>query len=106
MLHPATRRIDSFAWNQLHASIAVVRVYIDDALRENDRKEAQTCIRQIFEYLRSDKFGRGCFCELGVDLLDIIRAFVNDVRLDERYRKLTVASMISQVESRRQIISP
>ncbi|MDI3559849.1 hypothetical protein [Bradyrhizobium sp. Arg816] len=98
MLHPMLGRRDSFAWAQLHAAIAIVRVYIVDALEEGDWKEAKSCLSDVFEYLRSDRFGKAAKNELGVDVLDILRHFQDDQRIDERYRKQSLVQMIEQIE--------
>jgi len=99
MLHPALMRRDELAWRQLHAAIAVVRVYIDDALRDGDWNEAKTCLSDVFEYLRSDRHGKASKRELGIDILDVLRAFQNDERIDPRYREKTLAPMIERIES-------
>lgn len=98
MLHPMLRRRDAFAWAQLHVAIAIVRVYIADALDDGDWKEAKICLSDVFEYVRSDKFGKVAKQELGVDLVDILRHFQDDQRIDERYRKQSLSNMINQIE--------
>lgn len=99
MLHPGLMRRDQFAWKQLHAIIAVVRLYIDDALRDGDWQEAKECLSDVFEYLRSNPFGKAAKRELGVDILDILKHFQNDERIDGRYRKMTLSNMIERIES-------
>jgi hypothetical protein len=98
MLHPLLARRDSFAWAQLHAAIAIVCVYIADALDADDWNEAKNCLSDVFEYVRSDQFGRVAKQELGVDALEILRRFQDDQRIDERYRKQTLAKMIERIE--------
>jgi len=100
MLHPMLGRRDNFAWAQLHAVVAIVRVHIADALEAGDWKEARNCLSDVFEYLRSEPFGRAAKQELGVDVLEILRRFQDDERIDERYRKQSLAKMIEEIEER------
>jgi hypothetical protein len=48
MLHPSMRRTGTIAEKQLHASVIIVRRYIDDALSDGDWKEAKDCLRTLF----------------------------------------------------------
>ncbi len=98
MVHPMLLRRDAFAWAQLHAAVAIVRVYIADALDAGDWKEAKSCLAEVFAYIRSDKFGKAAQKELGVDLVEILRRFQDDPRIDERYRQLSLSKMIAQIE--------
>jgi hypothetical protein len=41
-------RRDSFAWAQLHAAVAIVRVPIADALEAGDWTEAKNCLSDVF----------------------------------------------------------
>jgi hypothetical protein len=102
MLSPATMRRDRFAWKQLHVSIAVLKIYISDALDDGDIEEANQCFREIFNYLRSGHYGRRVAYELGVDPLQILEQFASDSRLDERYRELTLGKMIDRIQRARQ----
>jgi hypothetical protein len=101
MLSPATMRRDRFAWRQLHAALATLKVYISDALDDGDIKEANRCFREIYGYLKSDQYGRRVTEELDVDPLQILQQFVSDHRLDERYRELTLKKMINRIQAAR-----
>jgi hypothetical protein len=101
ILSPATRRTDKISKNQLKASFLVVRRYIEDSLAAGDWKEAQDCISNLFEYLRSDQYGRVADRDVGIDILAILRPLVSDERIDVRYRKYQVRQMISGIERRR-----
>ncbi len=100
MMHPMLMRRDPFAWAQLHAAVAIVRAYIADALDVGDWSEAKVCLSDVFKYLRSDQFGRRVKQELGVEVLDVLRAFQDDQRIDERYRAQNLTKMIEQIEER------
>lgn len=106
ILSPATRRTDRISKNQLSASFIVVRRYIENALEENDWIEARDCISNLFDYMRSDQFGRVADRDVGVDILEIFRPLASDERIDARYRKYQVKQMISGIERRRRSRRP
>lgn len=106
MLHPMLARRDSFAWAQLHAAVAIVRVYIADALEAGDWEEAKNCLSDVFDYVRSEPFGRTAKHELGINVLGILQRFQDDRRIDERYRKQSLANMIEQIQDRERKSGP
>jgi hypothetical protein len=101
MLSPIMKRRDSFAWAQLHAAVIVVQRHIDEALTKRDWDEAHECLSALFRYLRSDEYGKKADKELNVDILNIIRAFQNDERINRRYRGFQLKSNIAHIEKRR-----
>jgi hypothetical protein len=101
MLSPLLKRRDNFAWAQLQSAVIVVQRHIDDALGRGDWNEAHECLSALFRYLRSDEFGKKADKELNTDILDIIRAFQNDDRIDRRYRGFQLKPMIARIEKRR-----
>jgi len=101
VLNPALRRTDAVALRQLQAAPIVVREYILEALEAGDFREAQTCLRALFEYLRSDEYGQRVHRDLQIDLLEIIRGFATHPRLDERFREHNVQTMLRVIEERR-----
>jgi hypothetical protein len=102
IMSPATQRRDEIAIRQINAAWWVVRTYIDDALEDNDHKEAVHCLSDLFCFLRSHQFGRNAHDVTGTDVLDILKHFVDDTRLDERWRKRTLIPAIEKIESRRE----
>jgi hypothetical protein len=101
MLSPIMRRRDAFAWAQLHAIIVVVQRHIEESLARGDWTEAHQCLSALFRYLRSDQFGKKVDQELNVDVLEIIRAFQDDARIDRRYRNFQLKPMITKIQGRR-----
>jgi hypothetical protein len=102
MLHPATRRTDRAARTQAEAALVIVRRYIDDTLNDDDGwKEARNCFATVYWYLRSDEYVKIADVQLGIDALEIIRAFAADERIDPRYRELQLEKMIANIERRR-----
>ena len=97
MLSPATKRRDEIAWAQLHASIEVVKAYIEDSLESDDWKEAKKCIQSLCSYLKSSIYGRQVDSELGVDLIEILRHFHGHMKIDHRYLEHTLAPEIERL---------
>jgi hypothetical protein len=101
VLSPATRRNDEVALRQLRASPLVVKAYIIEALDAGDDREATDCLQTIHIYLKADKFGRDAHKHICFDPLGIIRDVANHPGFDSRYRELTIANMIREIEQRR-----
>jgi hypothetical protein len=90
MLHPAMKRRDKVARTQAEAAVTIVRRYIHEALDDQDGfAEARECFATLYWYLRSNEHVKVADVELGIDALGIIRAFVDDERIDPRYRKFS-----------------
>lgn len=101
MLHPATRRGDLIARKQLDASMIVAKAYIDDALSAGDWREAKECFKALNWNLRSNQYMSRADRDLNIDPLNIIKAFADDQRIDQRYRENQMANMIAEIERRR-----
>lgn len=102
IMSPATQRRDEIAIRQMNAAWWVVRAYIDHALRDEDHKEATNCLMDLFHFVRSHQYGRNAHAVTSTDVLDILEHFVDDTRLDERWRELTLVSAIGKVRSKRE----
>ena len=101
MLHPATRRMGRIARTQAEAALIILRRYIHDTLDDLDHKEARDCFSTLYWYLRSDEYVRVADLKLGLDPLNIIQAFVDDERIDPRYRERQLKKMVANIEKRR-----
>jgi hypothetical protein len=101
MLHPATLRTDSIARKQLDASLIVMQIHIEEALADGDFKEVKECFRTLNRYLKSDAYVKRADRDLGADGLDIIKAFLEDERLDARYREKQLRMMVAKIERKR-----
>lgn len=96
-------RTDDTSRRQLAAAPIIVRQYIADALADGERREAIDVLEALFRYLRSDLTGRKAHQVLRSDPIDILRHFLTDDRLDERWRTKRLAGMIDQLEQKRTI---
>lgn len=101
MLRAATRRRDPLARRQFEAAVAVLEVYLDEALTEGELREVSRSLRALVAYLRSHEFSRIVDIELGVDPLAILGKMAADERLDRRYRHRQLAGAIADIERRR-----
>jgi hypothetical protein len=92
------RRHYDLSVRQGRASVEILRLFIGDLLALGERKEAQRCLLQV-EYLGRKKWaGTAAHLDFGLDLLGIMRAFRNDMRLDKRWRELTLAPAIARLK--------
>jgi hypothetical protein len=104
ILSPATRRTDAIALGQLSAALIIVRCFIDDALQTGQRQdwlEARQCFSSLFAYIRSHEYGRRAHLNTPADILDVIKAFRSDSRIEGRYRHHQLEGMIEMIERRR-----
>ena len=76
--------------------------YIGHALTDKDHKEAIHCLMDLFHFLRSHQYGRNAHAVIGTDALDILKHFVDDTRLDERWRERTLIPAVEKIESKRE----
>lgn len=101
IMSPATLRRDEIAIRQMNAAWWVVRAYIGDALKDGDHKEATHCLSDLFHFLRGHQYGRTAHEVVETDVLDILKHFVDDARLDDRWRQLTLKPAIKTIETKR-----
>lgn len=94
-------RADDTARRQAEAAPIVLREFIAEALEDGDVRAATDTFQALFKYLRRDIYGRQSHKYLRHDPLNIFRHFLHDPRLDERYRTLSLAVMVAQLERRR-----
>jgi hypothetical protein len=104
ILSPVTRRTDIIALRQLSAASIIVRCFVDDALKSGERDdwlEARRCFSSLFAFIRSHEYGRRAHLNTPTDILDVIKAFSSDPRIEGRYRHHQLEGMIAMVEKRR-----
>ena len=101
MLAPATLRRDPLAFRQLHAALAVMEVYLDDAIADSDLREVNRCVRELVAYLRWHRHGRVCDAVLNLDPINVLKRLRADERLDQRYRSFNLERAITRIEASR-----
>jgi hypothetical protein len=77
-------RGDDVAPRQLEASPVIVREYITEALASGDEKEATRTLQRLYQYLRSDMYGRRAHEHMRRDPAEVLNVFADDERIDER----------------------
>lgn len=97
-------RNDGTSLRQLAAAPIVLREFIVESLDDGEEREAIDILRALFEYLKSDINGRKAHRVLRYDPIDILRHFVDDGRLDTRWRERSLTNMIAQLEGKRTIL--
>lgn len=94
------RRTDDTAKRQLEAPI-VLRAYINEMLEAGRERDATGTLQALFDYLRSDPTGRKADTIMDNDPADIFQRFVQDERIDQRYRDHNLATMQRQIAESR-----
>lgn len=84
---------------QANAAPIILREYVEDRLREADRKEAQGTLLKLAYWLRHE--GARSHLSTDNDPLRILKDFEADVRLDERWLQFNLAPAITGVERSR-----
>ena len=94
-------REDDTAKRQAEAAPLVLREYINRALEDGDVKEAIKTLQRLFDFLSKDITGKQSHRHINRDPIEVIQAFVDDERLDERFRIITLKNMIQKIERQR-----
>lgn len=97
-------RRDDTARRQAEAAPIVLREFISEALADGDQRAAIDIFAGLFAWLRSEPEGRVAHRHLTTDPLDVMRHFLEDERLDPRYREFQLTSMIHKLEKKRGVL--
>jgi hypothetical protein len=98
-------RNDDHSVRQARAAIKVSRFFIDDLLRYGDTKRAQSMLHDMQYVTREHCMRRPAFEKHGLDTLPVMRAFLADERLDERWRTKVLAHSVERLEAARLSLS-
>lgn len=98
------KRTNDLARRQLDAASIVLREYVNEALGsggdDSRARVATSVLKGLHRYLSSDLVGIRVHRASSNNPLDVLRAFADDARLDERYRRNQLAGMIDDVQNR------
>ena len=97
-------RRDDTAKRQAEAASIVLREYIADVLYEGDHREATRTLQELFHFLSRDIVGRKAHRIVERDPLTVMQAFVDDPRIDARYREKILGPAIAKIERKRTIL--
>jgi hypothetical protein len=92
-------RTDPHSISSARASILILEAFLDDLLADGAIKEVQRTLRDLYFVIRAC-LGRVAFHKYGLDPRNVMRRFLNDARLDDRWRKFNLASAISRLDER------
>ncbi|KIU25994.1 hypothetical protein SR41_16570 [Sphingomonas melonis] len=94
------RRTD-LAKRQLEASSVVLAEYLSERLRDGSVKHVMGVLQALHQYLLTDPTGKKAHHHMSNDPAAILDRFMDDERLDERWRQLTLKGMRTRVHERR-----
>jgi hypothetical protein len=93
-------RHDCQSVSQAHASLVVVRAYINELLDISTKLSIQracSILHDLYYVTKTEAIGRAAYLRHGLDPSEIIKRFREDVRLDPRYRAKTVEPMLARI---------
>ncbi|MEG3125092.1 hypothetical protein [Sphingomonas sp. GB1N7] len=95
------KRPDATARRQAEAAPVVLREYVDHALRDGDHREATRTLQDLFHFLAKDPTGRKAHRAVDRDPLEVMETFVDDLRIDSRYREKILRPAIAKIRKQR-----
>ena len=96
------RRGDPTSLRQAEASIAVAPLFLADLIDGGDVKDAQRLLHGFEQVVRTAHIGKDTHLKFGerLDPSQVLRHFVNDERLDVRWREKILRKALERVEGR------
>jgi hypothetical protein len=94
-------RSDEQSLRQARAALEVVIAFIDEKLEEGDMREAYRSLSLVRRFTLSHGISGCHFKTHGIDLIEVLRIFLEDPRLDERFRRHQILNWIEQIEEKR-----
>lgn len=94
-------RDTDLAKRQLEASSVVLGEYLSERLDNGGAKHVTGVLQSLHQYLLTDLTGRKAHRYMSNDPARILDRFLDDERLDARWRRITLTAMCEKVRSRR-----
>lgn len=94
-------RKDDTAKRQAEAAPVILQEYLNSTLNAGDIREATKTLQRLFDFLSKDIIGKRAHRYVKRDPLEVIRSFVDDDRIDERFRNITIVNMLAKIEKQR-----
>lgn len=95
------RRDTDLAKRQLEAAPVVLAEYLSERLDAGGAKHVTGVLQSLHKWLLTDPTGRKAHHHMRNDPVRILDRFIEDTRLDERWRKLSLKPMRDQIMERR-----
>lgn len=89
------------ARRQLEASSVVLAEYLSERLQEGSAKHVTGVLQSLHQYLITDPTGKKAHHHMRNDPAAILDRFMDDERLDERWRRLMLKGMRDRIHERR-----
>jgi hypothetical protein len=93
-------RTSELSLKQMEASVAVLRLFIKELLDEGKFREAQDTLMELFYVIRRQHIGKDTHTKFGINLVLVLEHFLEDARLDQRWRNLTLRKSIERLRAR------
>jgi hypothetical protein len=93
------RRKDPHSISSAQASIIVLQAFVDDLLSQGLIKEAQGVLHDLY-FVTRGCLGTPAHKEFGVDPREILRPFLDDGRLDDRWRAFNLTSALRRLDEK------
>ena len=97
------KRHDTQSINQAKTALIVIRAFIDELLAlgtPHTKKLACSILHDLFYIVRDECLGEAAHLRHGISPADVMRHFRGDIRLDERWRTLTLDPSIQRIEAK------
>jgi hypothetical protein len=95
----AMKRTDAQAIRSAEASVMVLDAFIDEMLSDGAVKRAKECFQALEYIVRNKCAGRDSYQSFGIDPSVILEKYMQDARLDERYRNKTMAGQLARARA-------
>jgi hypothetical protein len=100
------RRTDDHSLRQAKAAVEVIHHFADELLRLSADKMAQELLHDLAYVIRDHCMRHDAFRQHGIDALPVMHSFMDDTRLDDRWRSLSLTPAIERLEAARRAMAP
>jgi hypothetical protein len=93
-------RSDHVALDQMAASIAVLRLFIEELLEQGEFREAQDALMELAHLIRKEHLGKDTEVKFNFDLMSVLECFLEHDKLDARWREHRLRTAIERLKLR------
>lgn len=93
-------RTDDLSLDQLRASVAIVRLFIDELLDKGEFREAQNALVELEYVIRKQHLSQDTHTKYGIDLVSVLEHFLEHDKLDERWCERRLRPAIERLKAR------
>lgn len=92
-------RRDDEAVHSAQVSVMILDAFIDEMLSDGAIKRAEECFQALEYIVRNKCAGRELYQSFGIDPCVILAKYMQDARLDERYRNKTMEGQLARARA-------